>query len=523
MSVKKAAVYFMSRLARVSMAIILAMALLVTMAITATHTRAAGGPIGAWKLDEGSGTTVADTSGNGNNGTIVRGTGTGSPAWVSPGHDAGTPFALDFDGSGTQGSASNTVNLGNAAILDQMDNYTISLWVKFKPGYVGSGGTWANLVGRNSSGANWAWMIYVNNTGHIRPHHRNSNGTFAPLTNSVAPMPVDEWVHIEQVADGGQLHLYINGVEDPNFPIAYSGTTMSLPSANTYIGQDTRERAPLATISDVKIYNDAIVAPQVSTDAATDITQTSATLNGTLDDLGDFTAANVFFRYRVSGSSDPYTETVPQSVGATGPFSAGISGLTPGTEYEFEAIVQWAGRDGTQHATGATNTFDTPTAPTAPAPVVNLQAMPEGTDQINLLWGAPTSNGSPITGYKIERSLDGINWSVVIANTVSTDTTFTDTGRTPNTEYFYRVFAINAIGAAASSNTANATTDQLIPPTPSDNTGTAGGASSTGGKLASTGQNIALIVGVAVLLVGVGVVMLSKNKSISIRKKHGNI
>lgn len=504
--------------------VLLATALIVTLAVAAAHIRAAGGPIGAWELDEGSGTTVADLSGNGNNGTIVQGTGTGSPAWVSPGHGAGTPFALDFDGSGVPASATNSVNLGNAAILDQMDNYTVSLWVKFKPGYVGAGGTWANLVGRNSSGADWAWMIYVNNSGHIRPHHRNSNGTFAPLTNSVAVMPIDEWVHIEQVADGGQLHLYINGHEDPNFPIPYSGTTMSLPSANTYIGQDRRERTPLATISDVKIYNDAIVAPEVSTDVVTDITQTSATLNGTLDTLGDFTTANVFFRYRVSGSGDPYTETALQPISATGPFSASISGLTPGIEYEVVSGVQWVGRDGTQSAVGSPTTFDTATTPTAPAPVVNLQAVAEGADQINLTWDAPTSdNGSPVTGYRIERSLDGTNWSVVVADTNDTDTTYTDTGRAPDTTYYYRVFAINAIGTAAASNTADAETDQPAPPVEPGGTGSGTGASSSGSGLAPTGQDIALIAGAAVLLIGGGVAILFNKRLLTLGKKKRRI
>lgn len=494
-------------------AVLLATLLIAALVIATTHIHAAGGPIGAWELDEGSGTTVTDLSGNGNNGTIVQGTGTGSPAWVSPGHGAGTPFALDFDGTGVAGSATNSVNLGNAAILDQMDNYTISLWAKFKPGYVGSGGTWANLVGRNSSGADWAWMIYVNNAGHIRPHHRNSNGTFAPLTDSVAVMPVDEWVHIEQVADGGQLHLFINGQEDPNFPIPYSGTTMSLPSANTYIGQDRRERTPLATISDVKIYNDAVVAPEVSTDAATDITQTSATLNGTLDTLGDFTTANVFFRYRVSGSGDPYTETALQPISATGPFSASISGLTPGVEYEVVSGVQWIGRDGTQSAVGNPATFDTATTPTAPAPVVNLQAVAEGSDQINLSWDEPTSdNGSPVTGYKIERSLDGTNWIVVVTDTDDTSTTYVDTGRSPDTTYYYRVFAINAIGTAAPSNTADAITDQPTLPAGPDSVGTGTEATSPDSGLASTGQDIVLVVGVATLLIGSSVAILLKKK-----------
>jgi hypothetical protein len=331
-----------------------------TLLLLVTPTHAANGLIGAWKLDEGNGTTATDSSGNGINGTIVRGTGTGSPAWVSPGHDGSTANALDFDGSGSPGTASNSVDLGTDSRLDQMDHYTISLWVKFKTGYVGNSGAWANLVGRNSSAGNWAWMIYVNSSGTIRPHHRNSDGSFAPLTNSATVMPIGQWVHIEQVADGSHLHLYINGKEDPNFPITYSGTTMSLPTAHTYIGQDKREYAPLATISDVKIYNDASLPPQVATSAATNVTQSSANLNGTVTTLGDFSTASVFFRYRVAGSSGSYTETPVQTINATGPFSANISGLSGSTQYEFKPVVQWQGRDGTQEITGQLLTFKTP-------------------------------------------------------------------------------------------------------------------------------------------------------------------
>ena len=452
---------------------------LVALLVTKTTTHAANGLIGEWRLDEGSGTTVADSSGNGNNGTIV-GTGT-SPTWVSPGHDVTLPFALDFDGSGVAASATNSVNLGNSPALDQMDNYTVSLWVKFKPGYVGTAGTWANLVGRNSSGANWAWMIYVNNTGHIRPHHRNSDGSFAPLTDSAAVMPTDQWVHIEQVADGGHLHLYINGVEDSNFPITYSGTTMSLPTANTYIGQDTREHAPLATISDVKIYNDAAIAPQVTTDAATNITQQSATLNGTLSSLGDSTIADVFFRYRLAGSSGPYAETTGQPVTATGPFSANISGLAPNTQYEYSTMIRWQGRDGVQQAPGNTLTFTTASAPAVASAPLNLQAASGGPSTINLSWDTPASDGgSTITGYKIERSLNGTIWNVIVADSGNTNVTYEDTGLTSNTQYFYRVSAINAVGTGSPSNTADATTGKE---SPAVTTGTAGSITATSATL----------------------------------------
>jgi hypothetical protein len=483
--------------------------LLITLPITAVAANAvsvhAAGLIGDWKLDEGTGTTVIDSSGNGNNGTIIQGSGTGSPTWVSPGHDASFPFTLDFDGSGTTATATNSVNLGNASILDQMDNYTVSLWVKFKPGYVGTGGAWANLVGRNASGADWAWMIYVNNLGQIRPHHRNSDGSYAPLTDSSVAMPVGEWVHIEQVADNGKLHLYINGKEDPNFPINYSGTTYSLPSANTYIGMDRREHAPLATISHVKIYNDAMTAPQVATNIATNITRTSATLNGTLSSLGDATTTNVFFRYRVAGSSDPYSQTSPQTLSTTGPFSANISGLSSGVQYEFKAVTQWTGRDGIQEAEGALVDFTTPTGPTAPAPAVDLQAIPNGTDRIDLSWTAPDDGGNAITGYKIERSLDGVTWEVIVANTGNADTIYQDMGRSSNTKYYYRVAAINTLGEATSSNVASATLGA----------NSVDGTNTSSAGLASTGQDSVPIIGFAGLLISIGVLSLLKRVQFS--------
>jgi hypothetical protein len=47
--------------------------------------------VGWWRLDEGTGTTAYDSSGNGNDGTIL-----GNPQWVA-GKVGG---ALDFDGNG---------------------------------------------------------------------------------------------------------------------------------------------------------------------------------------------------------------------------------------------------------------------------------------------------------------------------------------------------------------------------------------------------------------------------------------
>lgn len=97
---------------------------------------------------------------------------------------------------------------------------------------------------------------------------------------------------------------------------------------------------------------------------------------------------------------------------------------------------------------------------TAPGAPTGLSATAVSATQINLSWTAPVSDGgSAITGYKIEReSPVGGGWSTLVADTGSTSTTYPNTGLTAETQYNYRVSAINAIGTSTPSSAANDTT-----------------------------------------------------------------
>src|SRR2546422_74246 len=99
-------------------------------------------------------------------------------------------------------------------------------------------------------------------------------------------------------------------------------------------------------------------------------------------------------------------------------------------------------------------------AQTAPGIPTGLKATTASYSSIVLSWTAPPNNGgSAITGYKIERSVDGgTSWSTIAANTGSTATTYSDNGLAPSTTYTYRVSAINSVGTSSPSNTASATT-----------------------------------------------------------------
>ncbi|TBR09447.1 MAG: hypothetical protein EPO62_05030 [Candidatus Nitrosotenuis sp.] len=111
------------------------------------------------------------------------------------------------------------------------------------------------------------------------------------------------------------------------------------------------------------------------------------------------------------------------------------------------------------------NTTSPPPDPTVPAAPSGLSASAVSQFQIDLMWNAPNNGGSPITGYEIERSLDnGSTWSVLVSNTNSASTSYSDTGLSPSTDYAYRVFAINSVGTSLESNMASATTPSAPPP-----------------------------------------------------------
>jgi titin len=123
-----------------------------------------------------------------------------------------------------------------------------------------------------------------------------------------------------------------------------------------------------------------------------------------------------------------------------------VTGLTNGTSYTFRiAAVNQAGT-GSSTSSTATVPAGAPSVPTA------LVVLP-GNTTATLSWTAPsTDGGSPVTGYRIERSVNaGSTWTVIVADTASTSTTYSATGLTNGTLYNFRVSALNAVTIGASS------------------------------------------------------------------------
>ena len=139
-------------------------------------------------------------------------------------------------------------------------------------------------------------------------------------------------------------------------------------------------------------------------------------------------------------------------VGNTGNLnlSYSVTGLQPVTTYDYRVSTINPSATSTPSSTATATTYGPPAAPT------NLTATPQPGAQIQLDWTAPTTtNGAAVSNYQIERSTDGVNFSV-LTTTGNTNITYTDTGLTTATTYYYRVAAINTYGSGSPSNVANA-------------------------------------------------------------------
>jgi len=102
-----------------------------------------------------------------------------------------------------------------------------------------------------------------------------------------------------------------------------------------------------------------------------------------------------------------------------------------------------------------------PAAPATPAAPSALSATATSSSQINLAWA---DNAGNETGFKIERKTGASGTWAQVATTGANAISFSNTGLSASTQYYFRVRASNATGDSGYSNEANATT-QAPPPT----------------------------------------------------------
>jgi hypothetical protein len=219
--------------------------------ITVTDDPLLQGLVAHWKLDETSGTTASDSSGNGNDGTLV-----GGPVWQPMGGKIGG--SLRFDGT------NDFVRIGD--VLDMgLSDWSVGVWMKTDILH------FSRLVSKNNHGGADGWFLSTVAIAAGATVDGLTMGLEKVFQPYAFPYADGAWHQVVGVWDrDGNGSIYVDGVLLGAFDISSKAAANVQTSFVTCIG--CRDNGASAffngLLDDVRIYSRALSAAEIGALAA---------------------------------------------------------------------------------------------------------------------------------------------------------------------------------------------------------------------------------------------------------------
>ena len=213
---------------------------------TLTVNQATQGLVAAYAFNEGTGTTVSDSSGNGNNGTITNAT------WTTSGKYSD---ALVFNGT------SALVTIPDAASLHLTTGMTLEAWVN--PSTVTS--AWRDVIYKGNDNY---WLEATSDSGS-KPAAGATLGSSDVDTLGTAALATSTWTFLTETYNGSALDLYVNGTLVSS--LAQTGNILTSTNPLQIGGDSIYGQYFQGMIDEVRVYNVALTAVQIQSDMNTPI------------------------------------------------------------------------------------------------------------------------------------------------------------------------------------------------------------------------------------------------------------
>lgn len=238
-----------------------------TAGLTDTQGRTLGRPITVkpnnlvawWPINEGTGTTVLDYSGNNRYMTI-----NGSGNWETD-NVIGTYYKLN----GTNSNMVTAVNMNVQTELDITSQVTVCIWARSTTSTWNTSGTLINQ--RTQTDSNTAFILHPEaTTSNINMRVYSSASNFT-ITSYRAPLDITKWNHYAGTYDGRTVKIYFNGqlanvvtntlgagaMNGPLFPI-----TRPVNIGYDFAGGANRHLS--ASVADTRIYNTVLTESEIN-------------------------------------------------------------------------------------------------------------------------------------------------------------------------------------------------------------------------------------------------------------------
>lgn len=201
--------------------------------------------VGHWRLDETSGSSIADSAGS-NTGTWNDGADDDVTGETITGQIGN---ALDFDGN------DDYVEIADDASLDITGGVTVSAWIQYSSGP--HGGIVCKQNANNSDNANYCLHIF-------NGEYAFSVGDGSDSQYARSGIAVDtNWHHFVGTADNSNIVLYVDGVEIYREAQTRTLTTSTVPLFIGIWQTSNAASSPDINIDDARVYDGAMNAEQV--------------------------------------------------------------------------------------------------------------------------------------------------------------------------------------------------------------------------------------------------------------------
>jgi chitodextrinase len=216
------------------------------VATATTDDNAGATLVAAYGFEEGAGTTVADSSGSGNGGTVLNTT------WTTSGKFGN---ALVFNGTNAR------VNVADSPSLHLTAGMTLEAWVK-----------------PNTITNAWKDVIYKGNDNYYLEGTSGNGGlpagggTFGGANANAyaaSALPINTWSHLALTYDGATLRLYVNGTQAGSTARTGAIATSTNPlqiGGDSIFGQYFN-----GSIDEVRLYDGPLSLAQIQKDMTTAI------------------------------------------------------------------------------------------------------------------------------------------------------------------------------------------------------------------------------------------------------------